>query len=295
MRLLRGSLALFVLLVVVDAGERDVAQFLLRKAEKAYRAKDYEKAATGFKRARAEFTPLPEAAWGLGQALEKLGRESAAIAAYRLCTDEVGASTKPSAKWKSLARKAKAATAKLRRRFAELDRVNRDFIQNCMKFGKEHLKSDPRWARTAFETILKIDPTHKDARRYLGKFTKAKAPVEKKPEAAKHFGIALIRGDELETSFGVGTRCVRGHRRQRRALARFLERCSPADPVLHTSTRLAVGVVQDAPDFGSRWCLRWRLRILGYGDARGLGLRGWWRRGRRVGLYGQRARGRYLW
>ena len=50
------------LLVVVEAGERDVAQFLLQKAEKAYRAKDYEKAATDFKRARGEFTPLPEAA-----------------------------------------------------------------------------------------------------------------------------------------------------------------------------------------------------------------------------------------
>ena len=198
MRLLPGWLALLALLVVVEAGEHDVAQFLLQKAEKAYRAKDYEKAAIDFKRARQEFTPLPEAAWGLGQALEKLERESEAITTYRLCAEEVGAAKKPSSKWKSLARRANAAISRLRRRFAELDRLNDDFIDDCMRFGREHLESNPRWARTAFEMILKIDPTHKKARRYLDKFQKAKTPAKKKAEASKHFGIALIRGEDLE-------------------------------------------------------------------------------------------------
>ena len=111
----RDWLACLALLVVVEAGDRDVAQFLLKKAEKAYRAKDYEQAVAGFKRARAEFTPLPEAAWGLGQALEKLEREAEAIAAYRLCAEQVGAAEKPSAKWKALARRANAAVSRLRR------------------------------------------------------------------------------------------------------------------------------------------------------------------------------------
>jgi hypothetical protein len=185
-------------LVVVEAGDRDVALFLLKKAEKAYRAKDYEQAAATFKRARAEFTPLPEAAWGLGQALEKLEREAEALAAYRLCAEEVGAADKPSAKWKGLARRANAADARLRRRFAELDRLNRAFIDDCLRFGIAHVKTDPRWARTAFETVLKLDPTHRDARRHLDKVGKLTTPGGRKTTGAgKTWGTPLIRRDDL--------------------------------------------------------------------------------------------------
>jgi len=185
-------------LVVAEAGDRDVALFLLKKAEKAYRAKDYEQAATTFKRAHAECTPLPEAAWGLGQSLEKLEREAEAIAAYRLCAEEVGAADKPSTKWRGFARRANAAVARLRRRFADLDRLNRAFIGDCLKFGKKHVETDPRWARTAFETVLKLDPMHKDAQRYLDKVGQATAPGGKKtPETGKGWGAPLIRGDDL--------------------------------------------------------------------------------------------------
>lgn len=194
----RGWLVCLTFLVVVEAGDRDVAQFLAKKAEKAYRAKDYEQAAATFKRAHAECTPFPEAVWGLGQALEKLERASEAIAAYRLCAAEVSAADKPSMKWKGLARRSNAAVARLRRRFAELDRLNRAFIANCLKFGIAHLKTDPRWARTAFETILKLDPMHTDARRHLDKVGKAKKPGDKKtPGTGKAWGTPLIRGDDL--------------------------------------------------------------------------------------------------
>ena len=201
MRVPGNLLACFALVVVAEAGERDVALFLLKKAEKAYRTKDYEQAAAGFKRARVEFAPLPEAAWGLGRTLEKLEREAEAIAAYRLCVEDVGAAKKPSGKWKGLARRASSAIARLRRRFAELDRLNREFIDDCLRFGREHRKSDPRWARTAFETvgqevwILKLDPTHKDARRHLDGVSKSGPPAAKKSKAR---GTALIRGDDLE-------------------------------------------------------------------------------------------------
>jgi tetratricopeptide (TPR) repeat protein len=172
---------------VVEAGDRDVALFLVKKAEKACRAKNYEEAAETFKRAREEFTPLPEAAFGMGQAFEKLERNAEAIAAYRLCAEEVGAAEKPPAVWKALARRANAALTRIRRRFAELDRLNRAFIDDCMKFGIAHLKTDPRWAQTAFETVLKLDPAHTRARRCLDKFKKAEA-----------WGTPLIRGDDLE-------------------------------------------------------------------------------------------------
>ena len=195
----RKWLVCLAFLAVVEAGDRDVALFLLKKAEKACRAKDYEEAAATFKRARAEFTPLPEAAYGLGRALEKLEREAEAIAAYRLCAEEVDAADKPSARWQGLARRANTAVTRLRRRFAKLDRLNRAFIADCLKFGIAHLKTDPRWARTAFETVLKLDPTHKDARRYLEKTGKVTTPGGGKTTGAgKTWGTPLIRGDDLE-------------------------------------------------------------------------------------------------
>jgi len=195
----KGWILCLALLVVAEAGDREVALFLLKKAEKAYRAKDYEQAAAAFKRARTECTPFPEAAWGLGQSLEKLEREAEAIAAYRLCAEEVGDAKKPSAKLRGLARRAHAAVARLRRRFAELDRLNRAFIDDCVKFGIAHLKTDPHWARTAFETALKLDPTHRDARRHLEKLGKVTTSGgEKTPGDGKTWGTPLIRGDDLE-------------------------------------------------------------------------------------------------
>ena len=183
----RGWLVCLALLAVVEAGDRDVALFLLKKAEKACRARKYEEAADTFKRAREEFTPLPEAAFGMGQAFEKLERNADAIAAYRLCAEEVGAAEKPSAKWKGLARRANAALKRIRKRFAQLDKLTRAFIDDCMRFGIAHVKTDPRWAQTAFETVLKLDPTHTRARRCLDKFKKVEA-----------WGTPLIRGDDLE-------------------------------------------------------------------------------------------------
>ena len=102
---------IFLLLALVSglaasAGDRDVADFLFKKAEKAYRARRYEDAVKGYQRARAEFTPLPEAAFGLALALEKLDREAEALAAYRTCVREVETAESPPSKWKSLARRA---------------------------------------------------------------------------------------------------------------------------------------------------------------------------------------------
>lgn len=194
----RGWLLCLALLVTAEAGDRDVALFLLKKAEKAYHAKDYEQAAATFKRAHAECAPLPEAAWGLGQSLEKLERPGEAIAAYRLCAEEVAEAEKPSFKWKGLARRATASVARLRRRFAELDRLNRAFISDCLKFATKHIETDPRWARTAFEIVLKLDPMHKEARRQLEKVGPAAAPgAGQSPGTGKGWGTALIRGDDL--------------------------------------------------------------------------------------------------
>ena len=185
------------------AGDRDVADFLFKKAEKAYRAHRYEDAVSDYRRARTECTPLPEAAFGLGLSLEKLGREAEALAAYRACVEEVAAAESPPSKWKSLARRAKAAIKRLRKRYAELDRLNQEFIKDCLAFGRKNLDRSPRWARSAYETVLRLDPTHAEARRQLDKVPMIAETTATKPKAGgsppkKPWGSPLIRGDELE-------------------------------------------------------------------------------------------------
>ncbi len=87
-----------LLAVTVLAGDPDVAQFLYRKAEKARRARKYEEAEKSYRRALEEQSPFPEAAFGLGQTLEKRGRLGEALHAYRRCRDEIAASPAPSSK-----------------------------------------------------------------------------------------------------------------------------------------------------------------------------------------------------
>jgi tetratricopeptide (TPR) repeat protein len=181
------------------AGDRDVAEFLLKKAEKAFRARKYEEAAEDYRRARQEFAPLPEAALGLGEALEKLDRSAEAIAAYRACVTDVGTEAAPSPKWKGLAKRAEAAMARLQRRFAELDRLNQEFIRRSVKFGREQAEKSPLRAREALEAVLRLDPSHAEAKALLAELAGGAppSPPEGKPAPAKAWGRSLIGDDDL--------------------------------------------------------------------------------------------------
>jgi len=200
--ILAGLLCLVLCAAPAHAGDRDVAQFLCDKAEKALRAKDYEAAVEDFRRARAEATPFPEAAYGLGAALEKLGREVEAIGAYRLCVAEVEADKDPSSKRRSIARRAAGAIKKLRRKFAELDKLTLECVDRCLAFARERRKSDPRWAEEAYRLVLKLDPMNAEAKLGLEILAKTAqvqpATSVKKAEPSKPRGRALIRGRDLE-------------------------------------------------------------------------------------------------
>jgi hypothetical protein len=186
--------------LAASAGDRDVADFLFKKAEKAYRAHRYEDAVKGYQRARAEFTPLPEAAFGLALGLEKLDREAEALAAYRTCVREVETAESPPSKWKSLARRAGYAIKRLRKRFADLDRLNRDFIDDCLAFAKKRREKSPRWARTALETVLRLDPANAEAKRLLKGVPALDPAATTKRETGpkKAWGEPLVRTDDLE-------------------------------------------------------------------------------------------------
>jgi len=91
-----------------------------------------------------------------------------------------------------MARRAGVAISRLRRRYAQLDRLNGELIDDCMAFGRKHRKDDPRWARQAFETVLRLDPAHVPARRHLERMADAPAP-EAPSGPAKRWGRPLVR------------------------------------------------------------------------------------------------------
>jgi hypothetical protein len=195
----RGLLIAGLLLVsLARAGDPEVAAFLLKKAEKALRAKDYESAANDFRRAREEHTPLPAAAYGLGQALEKLGRESDALAAYRQCVAEAEGMDEPGFEERRAARRSASAIRRLRRRYEALDKATRAFVEDLLRFAKEYEKKAPHWAQRACETILRLDPSHHQAKVLLGKLQRKSEPKpETKPKPAKGWGSPLVEADDL--------------------------------------------------------------------------------------------------
>jgi tetratricopeptide (TPR) repeat protein len=183
------------------AGDPDVADFLLKKAQKALRAKDYAEAESSFRRAMEEMSPFPDAAYGLGETLEKLDRNLDAIAAYQRCHDEVAAQADSPASARSLQRKAAHAIARLQRRFADLAKIDKDFIDRCMAFGRKYGDTNPAQARLAYEAVLGIDPAHASAKAALERLPSApkrEQPAPPSPAAPKPWGKSLIVSDDLE-------------------------------------------------------------------------------------------------
>ena len=192
------------------AGDPDVARFLLGKGEKALRAKKYEDAVGFLERALAEHSPLPEASFALGQALEKLKRIPEAIEHYEACR-ATAAEKGATGKAKSAARGATKALSKLRRRYSDLNELNDAFIKDCIRFARRYEKKDTDWARHAYETVLALDPGHAIAKKAVAKLPKiartepAKGPAkpDNRPPKEKRLGpvgnwTPLIASDTLD-------------------------------------------------------------------------------------------------
>jgi tetratricopeptide (TPR) repeat protein len=168
----------------VRGGDPDVADLLLKKAKKAFAAKSYEEAETAFRRALKEMAPFPDARLGLAESLEKLDRPREAFEEYRTCVEEIDAAGAP-AKWKAFKTRAQQALSRLQGRHAELAKLNDAFIRKYIDFGKKRAKSDPLWARKAFETVLLLDPGNQVAKGLLATLPAADPGAEPKPEAKK--------------------------------------------------------------------------------------------------------------
>jgi tetratricopeptide (TPR) repeat protein len=184
MRFLRRSglvLASIALLSVtsgpVRAGDPDVAKLLFDKGEKAYRAKNYEEAESYYARAIKEHSPYPEAAFGHGEALEKLGRTNEAIDAYLLCKDQLLDQEKLSYTDKRMLDRASKAVQRLGAGFEELAEIDKAFVKDCIAFGRKYFHSDPGWAKKAFQHAIGLQPGNRLIQGYLDRLADAAGPA----------------------------------------------------------------------------------------------------------------------
>ncbi len=162
----------------VRAGDPELAGFMYRKGKKASRSKNFEEAAGFYRKAMREHSPYPEACYGLGRALEKLGRTREAIRAYRRCCNEVGELDQPSSRQSRLLMTAKKAIGKLSEGYSRLAKLEAQFVKGCVAFGRKNFTTDPTWARKAFGSALILDPSHKTALAQIARLN-PKAEVRK--------------------------------------------------------------------------------------------------------------------
>ena len=177
-RLIVAVLLLAVGVAPVMGGDREVAELLFEKGEKAFRKREYESAASFYERALAEAIPYPEAAFALGKALEKLGRAPDALQAYLKCRDQVKGMENPPRKLSRLADDAGKAVTRLGEGYATLADLDRAFVKDCIAFSKRYLKSSPGWAKVALEAAEQIEPGNTTVDEYLGRLAEVAAPSE---------------------------------------------------------------------------------------------------------------------
>jgi len=187
-----SALLIAVLAGISVAGDRDVAELLFGKAEKAYKRKQYEDAAGYYRRALDETSPYPQAAFGLGQSLEKLGRAQDAIRAYLRCCDELEAVESPKRAQRRMLDRARKAVNKLGAGYSELAAIDKEFVKKLTEFGRRYMRSSPEWARRAYGNALAIDPESRAAKTGLER-------LEEVGEATSGMGLykPLIRDDGL--------------------------------------------------------------------------------------------------
>jgi hypothetical protein len=154
-------IALAILVGAAGAGDKDIAELLYGKGEKAYRKKAYKEAVDHYRRALEEHSPYPEAAYRLGMALEKLGNGKEALEAFLLAEQQFGELEKLTRKQQRSLASARKCIARLGAGYGELKKIDDEFVKQCVALCRKHFNSSPAWAKKACETALAIDPKNK--------------------------------------------------------------------------------------------------------------------------------------
>jgi len=177
---IRWGIAGLLLLSIgtANAGDRDVAELLHSKGERAYRKRDYEEAEQYFRRALAEYSPFPEAAECRARALLELGRTQEALRSYLLCEMQLEEMSDLDRKQRRLLKSVKRRISKLGKGYAKLEELDREFVRDAVAFSRKYFNSHPEWAKLASTHALAVDPTNRLAQGFLEKLEETESPSE---------------------------------------------------------------------------------------------------------------------
>jgi tetratricopeptide (TPR) repeat protein len=184
-----------------DAGDANLAKFLLDAGKKALEKKQYDDALVKLQRAVAEDATLAEAHYWIGVVQEKKNDVKAAVAAYRAFRDACGqldGAGTLSAAATTLLKKAAARLSTLAAAETELAKLNADFADRAIAYGKTNFLRDPQLAERAAQAILVVQPDHDEARKLLERLGGTAPPA--KPQDALYRGVKEWR-DFIKTSF----------------------------------------------------------------------------------------------
>ncbi len=180
--MLVSALVLSLLQVAGRAGDEEIARLLYRKAQKATRAESFQEAADLYRRALEEHTPYPEAAFGLGESLEKLAKSNEALLAYIACKDQAAKIEKLNTRQKRALSSAIRAIGRIGKGYAELEKVERGLVKDCLAYGKKYISKQPQWAKRGYEIVLAVDPGNEAAAKSIKKLAGVRAMAFGRPE-----------------------------------------------------------------------------------------------------------------
>lgn len=152
------------------AGDREMAQFLLKGAKADLGKQQYDAAFTKLSRAEQEDPGLVETIYWIGQVHERRDETKAAIAAYRRFAAAVTAKAKtglPTKEELGLVKKAQERIVALATGDSERKKLDDGFADSLLAFARTWVSKDPGTAGSALRALLKLRPNHAEAQKLL--------------------------------------------------------------------------------------------------------------------------------
>lgn len=161
-----------------QAGDTELARFLVEGARDDLAKKRYDDALKKLAKARAEDTTLLEAAYWTGMVHDARKDPRAALAAYRAFKvgyDEKKASGATSKEEDALLPRVTARLDVLAASETELGRLRDAYVAQLYAFAEENFVRDPAVTTRALRLLLEVRPSHAPARKLLEKLGVAEA------------------------------------------------------------------------------------------------------------------------
>jgi hypothetical protein len=187
------GLALALLGAPLAAADRETAQFLAQRGDKALQAKTWPEAESLYRRALDEDATFLPARYGLAEALVGAGQKGPGLVEMRRFVDEAAQLRPLPTAWGTLVAKARKRLVEIDAVGGELDRMIDGHVEALLALAKRWQEKDPTVAVQAVDLALRLRPGH--------------AVAEKmKQELQRDLGVveALFNGKDLSGWTGMG-------------------------------------------------------------------------------------------